>query len=78
MATTGDVEKVFRATEECKTREEIVKSTGLTKEVVDECITHLRALGVVSEDSDRVCNYNAVRNLKKQFDKICVLCGENE
>lgn len=75
MATADDVERVFKATSSCKTVDEIVKSTGLSSEVVDDCIKTLNELGVIAKDQvGRVCNYNAVRTMQEKFQSLCLRC----
>jgi hypothetical protein len=76
MATAQDVKKVFEATSSCKTMEEIVTTTGLAPEVVKECVDILNEMGAVArdEDSDRVCNFDAIKNLKGKFARVCELC----
>lgn len=76
MATAQDVKKVFEATSSCKTMEEIAKTTGLAPEVVKECVDVLNEMGAVARDenSDRVCNFDAIKNLKGKFARVCELC----
>ena len=75
-ATAKDVQKVFEATSSCKTMEEIATTTGLAPEVVKECVDTLNEMGAVAHDevADRVCNFDAIKNLKGKFSRICELC----
>ncbi|MFA5053038.1 MAG: hypothetical protein WC565_03200 [Parcubacteria group bacterium] len=74
-ATAANVESVYNATKQCKTLEEIAKYTSLPNDVIEECISTLKEIGVLaSDDVGRYCNVDAVKSLKDKFDKICVLC----
>jgi len=74
-ATADDVRSVYQATSSCRTVPEIVSLTGLSAEVVAECVATLKALGIVAEEAaGRVCNVEAACSLCKQFDKITSMC----
>jgi len=76
MATAQDVKKVFEATSSCKTMAEIAEITGLDADTVKECVDVLNEMGAVAHDEtgDRICNFDAIKNLKGKFARICELC----
>ena len=74
-ATADDVQKVYDATSSCSTVPEIVETTGLAADIVDECISTLKTLGLVAEESGgRMCNVEAACSLCRQFDRIRKIC----
>jgi len=74
-ATADDVRVVYDATSSCHTVPEIIEMTGRSAEVVGECISTLKTLGIVAEESGgRMCNVDAACSLCKQFDKIKKIC----
>jgi len=74
-ATATDVRIVHDATSSCKNVQEIATLTGISVELVGECIDVLKALGVVAEESDgRMCNVDAVCELCNKFERIKKLC----
>jgi len=74
-ATANDVQRVYYATSSCSTVPEIAETTGLAVDVVNECISTLKTLGLVAEESGgRMCNVEAACALCRQFDKIKKIC----
>lgn len=74
-ATAEDVRLVYGAAGSCHTVPEIADLTGISTELVGECIDVLKALGVVTEeDGGRMCNVDAVCELCNKFEKIKKLC----
>ncbi len=73
--TLSQIEKVYDATNTCRSSAEIVKITGLPVPIVTSCIAWLTKKGwIVDDDNKRLCSVEAMSKFKVKFDKLCSLC----
>jgi len=74
--TMSQVEKVYDATNTCRSNAEIVKLTGLDLATVATCVAWLVKKGwIVVDDNKRSCSIEAMGKLKTKLAKICDLCA---
>jgi len=74
--TMSQVEKVYDATNTCRSNAEIVKLTGLDLATVATCVAWLVKKGwIVMDGNKRSCSIEAMGKLKTKLAKICDLCA---
>jgi len=75
--TLSQIEKVYDATNTCRSNADIMKITGLALNTVTACVAWLIKKGwIVEDENKKACSIEAMGNMKKKFQRICDFCNK--
>jgi hypothetical protein len=75
--TLSQIEKVYDATNTCRSNVEIMKITGLALNVVTACVAWLIKKGwIVEDESKKACSIEAMGKMRDKFKRVCDFCNK--